>query len=1064
MDPKTVIRENSIQLVVVLAIFLFMIIFGCTWATSNVEQYMRSSAEEMLVIAEERLQATLRESETALVSIGVTMVQKQINQKEGLNIDEVQSYLSSLNDTFIFTETHAMGYQNVFWYKPGGGIFISGFAWNPPSDFMVEDLPWYAAAKSQPGKIVVSAPYQSPRSHNPIITVAVMLVGEGNQNYGFLGIDINLRDIARSMAGFQVEDGGYGYLIGPVSEEDKRLCFLSYPDPSYENIPLETLGSQYVELDRRLNLGAASISSMRLTTIQGTDVVAFYRKTYNGWYAGLAFPRKEYFYNVYIMSIIYTTISLCLMVTLCYFLLRLSMDKMHSDEENRAKSSFLAQVSHEIRTPLNSIMGMSEIILRKDISSELYEDVSIIKQAGNILLSIINNILDFSKMETNQIQIEANPYNPASMIYDVINIARLRLMDKPVDLFVDVDSNIPAELIGDEVKVRQLLINLLNNAIKYTKTGHIKFTITGRTFSRNESVADQIRLVFSIEDTGVGIKPEDMKHLFKEFTRLDLEHNHDIEGTGLGLTIANSFCRAMGGNIAAASTYGKGSVFTATVIQTFRNSGSIAQLEEPGKRVLIFEDRPAYRESLLSAFSSLGLQPQCAWDLPSFIRDIRGDQFDYAFVPSRYAVEATASWEASGSPVKLTVMLNSDDMSSSHRVGSVHLPIYSCVLANVLNGAREMEKHMFRPDRIGFTAPTARILVVDDLPTNLRVAEELMKPYGMKIDTCLSGSEALDLTRLNRYDMVFMDHMMPEMDGLTATDLIRKQGVENGSNAYYRNLPIIMLTANAVAGQREMFLKNGVDDFLSKPIDVGKLNKILETWIPQEKKEKNMAPSGTKESPGDLPAIPGIDIREGLKNSGGSLHSYTGILSYYCRDVDERIPLIRQAAADADFSSYTTMVHAVKGASRSIGAGAVGDLAAELEAAGRGQNTGVITEKTDALLQNLRELTGHIRAALGEQEEEDSYLEVSDLGLEVLREALSTMDTGAVNSLLSGMNDRKLNRATKKYVADLENHILLFEYDEAVNKIAAAQKLPPPPPPRQIGDTSPIEFSGEHDD
>jgi signal transduction histidine kinase/CheY-like chemotaxis protein len=1050
MDPKTVIKENSIQLAVVLSIFLFMIIFGCTWATSNVEQYMRSSAEEMLVIAEERLQATLRESETALVSVGVSMVQKQINQKEGLDLDEVQNYLTSLNITFIFTQTHAMGYQDVFWYKPDddGGVLISGYEWNPPSGFRVENLPWYSAARAQPGKIVVSAPYQSPRSYNPIVTVAIMLVGEGEQNYGFLGIDINLRDIARSMASFQVEAGGYGYLIGPVSEEDRRLCFLSYPDIVYENIPLETLGPQYGELDRRLNLGTESISSIRLTTVQGTDVMAFYRKTYNGWYAGLAFPRKEYFHNVYVMSILYATISLCMMVILCYFLLRLSMDKMHSDEENRAKSSFLAQVSHEIRTPLNSIMGMSEIILRKDINSELYEDVSIIKQAGNILLSIINNILDFSKMETNQIQIETNPYNPASMIYDVINIARLRLMDKPVDFFVDVDSGIPAELIGDEVKIRQLLINLLNNAIKYTKTGHITFTITGRRFSRDESGEDQIRLVFSIEDTGVGIKPEDMKHLFKEFTRLDLEHNHDIEGTGLGLTIANSFCRAMGGNIAAASTYGKGSVFTATVIQVFRDSGKIAQLEDPGRRVVIFEDRPAYLQSLLSAFSSLGLQPQCAWDLPSFIRDIRGDQFDYAFVPSRYAVEATASWEASGSPVKLTVMLNSDDMSSSHRVGSVHLPIYSCILANVLNGARETEKHMFHPDRIGFTAPRARILVVDDLPTNLRVAEELMRPYGMKIDTCLSGSEALDLTRLNRYDMVFMDHMMPEMDGLAATDLIRKQGVENGSNEYYRNLPIIMLTANAVAGQREMFLKNGINEFLSKPIDVGKLNKVLETWIPQEKREKNAAPAETKESPpsGDLPAIPGIDIQAGLKNSGDSVNSYISILSYYCRDVDERIPKIRRAAEEADFSSYTTMVHAVKGASRSIGAVTVGDLAAELEAAGRGQNTGVITEKTDTLLQKLLELTGHIQAALGEQGEEESYLEVSDLGLEVLKDALHTMDTGVVNSLLSGMNDRKLNRATRKYVADLENHILLFEYDEAVTMIDEALKLPPPPP------------------
>ncbi|MDR2748252.1 MAG: response regulator, partial [Treponema sp.] len=974
MDMKTLLKENSVQLFIVFAIFLFMIIFGCTWVTSNVKEYMLRSAEEMLIIAEEQIHAKIRESEIALISLSIAMIEKQMNQKEELNIEEVESYLSSINDTFNVTEEYAIGYQNVFWYKPdeGKGLFISGFPWDPPEDFRPEELPWYPLANANPGQIVISAPHSSFRSNNQIITIASKLQQGNEENYGFLGINISMRVIARSTVFSQVENGGYGFLIGPVSETDSRLCFLSYPDPQYENIPLEIMGPQYIELDRRLQQGSETISSIGIKTVQNIDVVAFYRKTFNGWYVGLGFPKDKYFHDVYTMSIIYSFTSLSMMLILCYFLLRLSMDKMRSDEENRAKSSFLAQVSHEIRTPLNSILGMSEIILRKDVDSDVYEDVSIIRQAGNILLSIINNILDFAKIEISKIAIEANPYNMASMINDVINIARLRLLDSPVNLFVDLDSSIPAELIGDEVKVRQLLINLVNNAIKYTKLGYIKLIVKKESVPPSSFGDNQVRIVFSVEDTGIGIKQADMEHLFKEFTRLDMEHNHDIEGTGLGLTIANAFCKAMGGSITAKSAYGKGSTFTAAVIQAYANSKPVAQVEDPGKRVLIYEDRPAFLQSLLIAFNSLNVQPRCAWDLSSFLNDLRTNDYDYAFIPARYAADCIPCLEESGSAIKLTVMLNTDDMSSSYNTGNVHLPVYSSILANILNGVKT-EKHMFRVNRISFAAPEARILVVDDLPTNLRVAEELMKPYGMKIDTCLSGSEALSLVKRNYYDIVFMDHMMPEMDGLMATELIRKQNEFLEGHNYFRDLPIVMLTANAMAGQREMFLKNGVNDFLAKPINLGKLDTILLNWIPREKQQKvppvkaeNQPRQGeAKASANPLFAVPGVDIQAGLQNAGSSLDSYKTILSYFSADINERIPQIQEAAEKGDLASYTTMVHAVKGASRSIGAMEAGNMAAELEAAGREKNTGLIAAKTGALLEKLRVLLGHIDSALG---------------------------------------------------------------------------------------------------
>jgi signal transduction histidine kinase/CheY-like chemotaxis protein len=1058
MDIKTLLKENSIQLFIVFTIFIFMIIFGCTWAASNMEQYMLRSAEEMLGVTEEQVRARLRESKTALISLGVAMIEKQINQEKKMNAGEVQKYLSAINETLNSAETHAINYQNVFWYKSGDGVFVSGHPWDPPDDFEPEKFPWYPLANANPGEVVVSPPYQSPRTNSHIITVASMLQGENGENYGFLGINIGLNDIVKSLTFFQMEAEGYGFLMGPVSGTDDRLCFLSYPDPQYENVPLEVMPSRYAELEQRLKYGSEkAISGIKMKNLRGAKVIAFCRKTFNGWYAGFAFSKNEYFRDVYAMSIIYSITSLGMMLILCYFLLRLSIDKMRSDEENRAKSSFLAQISHEIRTPLNSILGMSEIILRKEVSSDVYEDVSIIRQAGNILLSIINNILDFAKIEIKKISIETNPYNMASMINDVINIARLRLLDSPVNFFVDLDSSIPAELIGDEVKIRQLLINLINNAIKYTKLGYIKLSVKKEQAPPSPFGDSQARIVFSVEDTGIGIKQADMEHLFKEFTRLDLEHNHGIEGTGLGLTIASAFCRAMGGDITAKSAYGRGSTFIARVIQLYSNSKPVAQVEDPGKRVLIYEDRPAYLQSLLAAFNSLNVQPCCAWDFASFLRDIRTKDFDYAFIPARYASDCVSCMEESGSTVKLTVMLDTSDMSSSFNTGNVYLPIYSSVLANILNGTGT-EKPMFRTSRISFIAPDARILVVDDLPTNLRVAEELMKPYGMKIDICLSGSEALSLVKRNYYDMIFMDHMMPEMDGLMATELIRKQAESFEGHTYFQDLPIVMLTANAVAGQRELFLKNGVNDFLAKPINLGKLDGILLTWIPKEKQQKvppakaENRPGQGKASPVPSLALPGVDIQMGLQNAGGSLDSYRSILLYFCGDVKERIPRIQEAAGSGDLASYTTMVHAIKGASRSIGAMEVGDMAAELETAGREKNTERITAKTGALLKRLGELLGHIDSALGRMEAEQgknadlgdgelSPHDVSNLKLWDLKEALRNMDTETINKILSEIDMEGQNSSARKFISRLEQFILLFEYEEAIITIDRA--LPP---------------------
>jgi signal transduction histidine kinase/CheY-like chemotaxis protein len=578
----------------------------------------------------------------------------------------------------------------------------------------------------------------------------------------------------------------------------------------------------------------------------------------------------EVFRTAYRMAITLSLLGLVFMIILSFFLIRLSMEKTRSDEENKSKSSFLARMSHEIRTPMNSILGMAELITRKNVSPEIDEYISIISQSGHTLLAIINDILDFSKISSGQIEIENRPYRLASLINDTINVIRMRILEKSLDFVVAVDGAIPAQLIGDDVRLRQILINLLNNAIKYTPKGYVSLNIQHRILEDH-----RLELSLSVRDTGVGIKPEDMRRLFSDFTRLDMKNNQGIEGTGLGLAITHTLCTAMGGRIVVTSEYGKGSVFTAVVIQSIGDDTKLAQVRAPEtnrnvfqrnvfqrnlfRRIVVFEDRPLFLESLKSAFANLGLDPVYPGTLGEFTAELEKGTCEYAFVSSRYALDCMHALGKSNSPVQLVIMVEMGDLSIFREVKSIMMPVYSLSIANVLNNTDEAEYAPSGETGFNFTAPSARVLIVDDISSNLRVAKELMAPYKMEVHTCLSGAEAVRLVKTGQYDLVFMDHMMPEMDGLEAAAAIRGWEAELGKAAGEpaKPVPLIALTANAIVGQREMFLQQGLDDFLAKPIEVKQLNTLLERWIPEAKKIKT-AKAG-EDAPPEETAVPPVD-------------------------------------------------------------------------------------------------------------------------------------------------------------------------------------------------------------
>ena len=523
-----------------------------------------------------------------------------------------------------------------------------------------------------------------------------------------------------------------------------------------------------------------------------------------------------------------------LVVLFCVFILYAFTNQVAAEEStalreardealraNQAKSDFLANMSHEIRTPLNAILGMNEMIMR-EASGNLKKYAFNVKSAGETLLSIINDILDFSKIESGKMEIVPVSYSLSSVLNDVYNMVNYKAGQKGLAFHMNVDPDIPDALIGDEVRLRQVVVNILNNAVKYTPKGSVTFTVKSQGTAEN----DTLELEFITQDTGIGIREEDKEKLFAKFQRLDIEKNRNIEGTGLGLTITVKLTEMMQGSISVDSIYGEGSTFTIRIPQQVEKYDPIGDFNTRIEAALREEEH--YQES--------------------------------------------------------------------------------------------------------FTAPQAHILVVDDNDMNLTVVESLLEKTRVHIHTATSGKECLQLIAQNHYDIVFLDHMMPEMDGIETL-----QRAKTMTDSPCQHTPFIALTANAVAGVKEMFLAKGFNDYLAKPVDGKTLEHMVQKYLPPEKIEAaGENPSTTSQQ---------IDLPTAMQYCGNDEEMQKKFLSMFVARREAVTKLLEKDLSADNIADYTTHVHALKSTALSIGGIQLSEAAKALEMAGHAYCDGPEVEK-----------------------------------------------------------------------------------------------------------------------
>lgn len=601
---------------------------------------------------------------------------------------------------------------------------------------------------------------------------------------------------------------------------------------------------------------------------------------------------------------------------------------------NQAKSRFLANMSHEICTPMNAIIGFSELVLKSDISSQVREYVEDIKGASNNLLAIINDILDISKIESGKMELVCENYYVEPLLTDIAIIISNQAKEKGLEFLMKTGSGIPSKLFGDKVRIRSVLVNLLNYAVKYTEKGNVVFEV-----NVSEKTEQRVTLEFKISDTGVGIKKEDQQRLFQRFEQMDKKLHYGIEGSGLGLAIVNGYVELMDGKVSVESVYGQGSVFTVLLEQL------------------------VVGEEVIDNFKKQA-----------------GETFD------------------------------------NNSIGNMKIS-------------------------------GVRVLVVDDNQVNLKVADNSLSYYGLRVDTASSGKEAIECCRQNHYPMIFMDEMMPEMNGIEVMKQIRK------SDPYYEyggEGKIIALTADAISGTRTRMLNEGFDEYLGKPMNFKVLERILMDFLPKEYFEISVEESNSPKNGGEeelqylKELLPMVEVEQGIRNCGGEIQDYLNVLNIAYQYGEKQLEELKTLKEQKDYENYTIKIHSMKSTTRNLGAIQLSDKAKEQEMAGKEGEYSYIDEHMQEFQDEYTMLLTDMKRVLKqyqlleEEKEEDREVLGKEMTLHMLnniRNHVENFDFIKVFDILEEVKKYQLSEEYQPVFEKINEWMEVLAVDEIIGLI-----------------------------
>jgi len=601
----------------------------------------------------------------------------------------------------------------------------------------------------------------------------------------------------------------------------------------------------------------------------------------------------------------------------------------------RAKAAFLANMSHELRTPMNAVLGMNELLSRSPLTQLQKSYSSFIRSSATLLLSIINDILDLSRIEDWKLELNKAPYKTISLFQDVVNQVTLKAVEKELSFIVELDPEIPSTLIGDELRVKQILINILNNAVKFTNQGEIRLSVSVSQASSRNSVS----LVLRVKDTGIGIPKARQRELFERFARIENKHAFVTEGTGLGLSICKGLVSLMHGSLSVESDEGVGSVFTARILQEVSGDKEpIASFRALStSSMLVYEADLPTLELIKGMCARAGVKHEACGDVRSFIECLEDKNFAWSHVIFEYKKGYSEVLKVSGrhSSVKWLALLSMADFIETGRAPEIDFifkPFLITTFARFLRGDRVDFSGSFPlSNALGlapayFSAHGVRVLVVDDSTVNRKVAEGFLKTLDITVEEAESGIEAIEKVGKAKYDIIFLDHLMPDMDGMETASRIR-------SLPGCKHVPIIALTANASEANGVLYRKAGMSDCIAKPIDFNAFVVCLKKWLPADKRMDTEAVPRKAESVSSASVeewIPGLDREAGLEYTG-SVENLEKILELFEKTAPKMLDTLESARRSGNSAQFRSAVHALISSCANIGGTRLSFLARELE-------------------------------------------------------------------------------------------------------------------------------------